>query len=1126
MLQLITGRSGSGKTHELFTDMEHLLTDDPHARVYLLVPEQASYENEKRLLSQFGPVLSQRVQVISFTRMVDVALRDIGGIAGKRMDTTVSLLLMSQALAGVSDHLHIYRRHAQSGDYLQGLLGMLSECKQCGVTPAALEETAQTLPEGVLRSKAEELSLIFSAYDALVTQASLIDPLDDLTLLAKRLPESRLFDGSYWFLDGFKGFTQQELSVLNSLLPRVARMTVTLCCDGVGMQSPSAFDRFFTANRTGNRLRDMAYAHGIPVAKIRHLSENRRTADPALRALEEGCYTPAGTAYTAPTDTVQVVSCSDRIEECRYAARTIRRSLREKGGLCRDFTVVVRDLDAYGGLLETAMKREGLPCYIDHRESILTQPLIALLESALAVITGGWDSGDMLRLCKTGLLGFSAFSASQLENYVFMWKLKGSAWQRPFENHPDGFGEEVTETSVSRLSYLNCLRRRLADPLKELSTRLSGNRNGQEFATALFQLLQEWRVPRMIRFQVARLAAQGEHTLAQQHTRLWDLVMELLNKFALALGHTVLPLNRLAELFHLAVAATDLGIIPQTLDSVHIGAADRIRYTSPKTVLILGANEGVFPAYPAGGGMFTDRERRLLIQAGLPMADDADHQTAEERYYAYMAMAAPSECLIITYAAKGDGEALLPSSLIETVKELLPAHHTDIAAKADGTDTESAADAFDRMTAMWRDNTPCAASFREVFENYPAYRSHMNALRREGKTCTFDDPTNARDLFGSHLRLYPTQVETFYRCRFAYFCQYGIRIKPRRTADLNAAQAGQLAHYVMQTVLPIYAAQQWEHCDSQRVAQDTTAAVNAYVEKQLGGFADKDGRFQNLIGQLTRLCTSLLWRVVQELKNSQFVPVDYELPIGQFDENGNGIPPWILTTPDGTSIQVRGTVDRVDVLHRDGRAYIRIVDYKTGNKQFDLSEVLEGMNLQMLIYLFSICQGGNKRYGDTIPAGVLYLPAKLPVIRVQRDLPPERIERERLATMRMNGLLLDDPEILSAMETDIAGLFIPASRTSKGEISKTSSLASLEQFGRLQHRIAQLLTEMTQTLHRGDIRALPVGGTQDGCRYCDYHDICGHETGDPLRMLIHRDLKEALRDLEQEEQSEEVPSHG
>ena len=1113
MLHLITGRSGSGKTTELFAHMRKLLTEDSTARLYMLVPEQASFETEKQLLIRFGDTLSQRIDVLSFTRMAELVFRDSGKLNSKRMDATMSLLLMSRALSAVQDELQLYGKQLHGERCLQELLHILTECKQCGITPTLLGNTASALPNSILKEKTHDLSLIFAAYEALTAQAALLDPQDDLTVLARRLNEGGFFEGAHWFIDGFNGFTGQEFAVLNALLPRSASMTVTLCSDGLHGAVDQTTDRFYTADHTAARLREMALNQHVSVAKVCHLTQNHRTTDIALQQLENSFFAWRTTQYLQPTDTVCITPCRDREEECRYAARTVRRLLRENGGFCRDFTVVTRNPALYNGLLESAFKREGLPYYVDTRESVLTQPLISLVESALAVVTNGWDTADMLRLCKSGLLGFSPLSTALLENYAFLWNVRGNAWHTPFEQHPDGLAMTFDDASTRRLERLNLLRKRLVTPLKRFQTRLAGNRNGREFATAVFQLLQEWRVPRMVRFQAARLSAQGEHAFSEHHSRLWDELMELLDTFAVALESSTLSSKQYAELFHLAVANMDMGSIPQTLDSVHIGSADRIRYTSPKTVLLLGANEGVFPAYPSAGTVFTDRERQRLIELGLPFVHNADRHAAEERYFAYMAVSACSERLIVTYATQSGGEELYPSTLVETIKQIVPYHQTGVATAADASDTESAADAFERMALCWFDHSATAASLRQIFKNDPSYASRLQAAERHSSALSFDNASVARQLFGEHLRLSPTQVDTFYRCRFAYFCKYGLRLKPRLSAKLDAAGAGLLAHYVMQTVLPVYVQEGWEQCTKERINDDVAQAVARYVAEQYGDMAQHDARFNNLIVQLTELSAALLWRVIQELKGSQFVPVDYELPIGRFDDDGNGIPPWVLQLPDGATVQVRGTVDRVDLLKHKNGSYVRVVDYKTGNKEFNLSEVLEGLNLQMLIYLFSIHEDG-KRYGKTTPAGVLYLPAKLPVIQVSRHATEEEVETAKLATMRMNGLLLDDPEILESMEADIAGVFIPASKTKSGKISATSSLASLEQFGRIQQRVANLLTEMATLLHRGEVAAVPTDSDGDTpCRYCEYRDICTHEDDDPVRTLAKRSLKEALDDL-------------
>ncbi len=1114
MLQLFLGRSGTGKTTALYEEMHRLATEN-EAPIFFLVPEQASFENERRLLENFGPVLSQRVQVLSFTRLAEIVFRNIGGVAGKTMDTTLSLLLMSQALYTLSDSLTVYRRSAGSADYLKELLSFFAECKQSGLSPRLLEESSQALTDGILRKKLQETASIFTAYEALAAQSQLTDPLDMLTILARRLSECSLFDGAHVFVDSFVGFTKQEMDVLEQLLSRTATVTVALCTDG--LSEPNEANLFAESTHTATRLINAAQKHHVSVKKPRMFTENKRTTSLELQALEAGCYAPAPVVFENPTTDVCITPCADRSEECRYAARQIRRLLRENGGFYRDFTVVARNSNDYKDLLQSALQQEGISCIMDMRESVLTQPLIVLLESALSVIRNGFNSDDVLRLVKTGLLGFSVASSSLLENYVFIWNIHGKQWKQPFKNHPDGLTAVTDDNSTRRLDYLNILRHRLIAPLCRFQSLLEQSCNGTDFSKAVWQLLNDWHVPRMVRFQASRLAKNGEHVLADNQARLWDYTIALLDKFAFALTEKNLSVERLSDLFHLAVSSDDLGNIPAALDGVIFGSADRIRYTNPKTVIVLGANEGVFPAYPSSGGIITHHERRLLKKAGFPLSGDADSRVMEERFFAYSAVTAPSQRLIVTYAQKVGVEAQQPSSLVETIRHSLTHCRIDT---PQSNVSESLRDAFYHLTSLWNENTATAAAYRFVFRELSHYQEQIKSIQDSEKDFSFQNPAVARQLFGENLRLSPSQVEVFHRCAFSYFCQYGLRAKPRKPAELNAAVAGTLVHYVMQESLPTYIQNGIDSCTEDTVKADAEKIVAQYVNQYLSGSAEKDSRFENLLLQLTTLCAQLLWRVVCEFKQSRFVPVDFELPIGRYDENGNGIPPWVIHTPDGTSVQVQGVVDRVDTFEKDGQTYVRIVDYKTGNKVFDMAEITAGINMQMLIYLFSICQNGQARYHSPAPAGVLYLPAKLPTIRVERNADSSEMQRERLKTMKMNGLLLADSDVLEAMEKENDGVFIPANITNSGALSKTSSVATAEQFTWLEQHIQNVLSQMASRLHQGEIGAVPLSGLTDSCRYCEYHDICGHEPEDVSRVLVKKSLQEALSDLKPEPKEE------
>ena len=1117
MLQLILGRSGSGKTYTVLSSLRRQAEAGQADRCLLLVPEQFSFETERALLESIGPRAASSIKVYSFTRLAEMVARELGGTAGRRMDDASRTLLMSQALQAVGEELRLFRRHLGEPAQVQAMLGMVQECKQCAIPPARLEEAAAALPEGTLREKARELSLVCGAYEALAAQ-SYLDPLDALSALASQLPDSRLLQGVQVYVDGFKGFTEQELAVLQKLLVKAENVTVTLCTDT--LQEDEA-GLFATAARTGNRLIRLAREQFVKVAGICYLTENRRHVSPALRALESGAFRPDAVPFEGPAAEVTVTACGDVYSESAYVARVIRRYLRE-GGRARDVAVVARHLEEYNGVLDPALEQAGVPYYMDRREDIVTDALTTAVLSALRAVTGGWDTGEVLRLLKTGLLGFSAHSIALLENYVYQWRIRGSRWRETWRDNPEGLSVKADEKCEQTLWYLNLLRQRAVRPLLQLQQDLAGKPTGEEFARAVYRYLTAAKLDRMVRLQTRRLDACGEPALADRLARLWDVMVGLLDTFAAA-GHTRQSAAQWTELLWLVAGSADLGEIPQGIDAVQVGQADRLRFAAPKLVCVLGANEGVFPAAPAAQGLLTDAERRELIAQGLPLSDASDRQAAEEQFYAYMALCAPSERLVVTYpTGNAAGETLLPSMLVETVRRLLPRHLRGVEEQPDGTDLESESDAFRRLSEHWREPSPLSATLKAVFASRPGTANRLRAIGRSAdrEAQRFASREAARRFFGDDLRLSPSRVEQYHLCRFAYFCRYGLKAKVRKPADLDAAESGTLAHYVMERQLPLYTAQGFGSVTREQAFEDAARAVDEYVETYMGGKSGKSDRFLFLLGRLSRTCGSLLWQVVRELRQSRFVPVDYELKIGLPDENGsyeNTVPAVVLTLPDGARVRVQGVVDRVDVYQTGGISYVRVVDYKTGSKEFKLRDVVEGLNLQMLIYILSIWQNGGPRYGSVTPAGLLYLPARLPVVKVEEAADEDTLEKKRTAAMRMNGLLLDNPEILRAMEADAAGVFIPAKLNARGETDSRSSVASLAQFGQLKRRVEHLLTGMAQTLREGDIAAVPAGGEVDGCRYCPYRAVCGHEEGDEIREIVNKDSKRVLEELANEE---------
>lgn len=1124
MLQLILGRSGTGKTYTIYKTLSNLASEGCE-KLILIVPEQFSFENERALLRELGPRLASRVQVLSFTRMAEHLYRELGGLTLRRMDDATRFLIMSRAMEQITENLTLYRRAASDPGAISTILSMVTELKQCGIAANQLEKASLILPEGTLKRKAAELALIMEAYETVAAgitkgeeegSPGFIDPLDDLALLAKKLPESSIADGAYIFIDSFKDFTAPEIEIIEVLIRQAKQLTVSLCADTITDKS-SGYGLFSQAIKTAARLRDIAYKAGVPVAKIQYLTENKRTSTEALKALEANIFMPRPEIYDKNAQEVVIASCYDIYEECDFVAREIRRSLRENGGRCRDFTVVARNLGDYRGVIDVSMEKQGIPFIMDERTDIRTEPLVALVINALDAVTGGYPSDSLLSLMKTGLAGFSTNSVAKLENYVFMWKINGSRWKTDWSGNPNGLGEKFDKEAEKQLGYLNLLRKRLVKPLEKLRAAIySPNATGYHFSKAVYAYLLEVRADLLTRLRVNRLDSMGEPALAERMARVWDITMELLDKIAVIYGNAHCNPQRMAEIFKLSASLVDLGSVPQSLDAVQIGAADRIRYSAPKTVFILGANEGVFPSYHSPGEILTDMERNRLIELGLPLVNTIDKIAAEERFFAYSAVAAPTERLVVSFISKNSkGEPMAESVLVSSIKKILPQCRS--VNPAGEINAESERDAFEQTALLWRKQDPKAAALKKIFAAKEEYITRVFALERAAnkKPAAFSDKQSAEKLFGKDLKLTAYQIDSFYNCRFGYFCNYGLKAKPRRTAEMDALTFGTLTHWVMESVLPEYTKTGFDNITQSQVNRDTRKAVMDYVEKNLGGLEDKPFRFTALLYRLEKLAQILLWHVVCELRQSRFVPVDYELAIGDSRrEDTPAIPPVVLKLPDGSTIQVRGKIDRVDVYKKDGVSYIRIIDYKTGQIEFNLSHIIEGLNVQMLLYLFAICENGRSRYGEIFPAGVLYLPAKLPVVQAERWADPEDIKKEQARALCMDGLLIDDPDIIRAMEPEAKGIFIPATCSEDGKFGRGSRIATLSQFGLLKKKIDSLLIEMAQTLKSGDIAAIPASGDVDACKNCSYKTVCWHEPEDPVRTVENLKSNEVFSLLE------------
>ena len=1118
MLRLVFGRAGSGKTRYALEAAGAAMKEG--RRAVVVVPEQFTYETERALLRTLGPKSCLYIEVLSFSRMVHRVFSECGGVACRYIDDCGRALVMHRALQQVADRLGVYRRQAASPAFAGTMVQTVAEYRQCGVDSQALAQAAGELDDPLLSQKLTDLSLIVGAYDAMLS-AGFADSLDDLSRLAQALEDYPFFASRTVVLDSFKGFTPQERRAPAAVLRQADEVTVTLCADRYGDEE-GGIGLFSPVQKTARQLTALAARCGVPAAKPIVLPEPSRFACDSLRALEGRLFRPRAERFEASAPEIHIVSASNIYDEAQFAAQEIARLVREQGLRYRDFVVISRGLPMYRGILEPVFERYGVPLFFDTPRDVETHPLMALALSAVDIAASNFRPEHVLRYLKTGLAGFGAMETAQVENYLLTWDIAGAEnWGSPWEGNPDGFSGPLTDEGRARLDELNGLRARIAGPLLGLSRQFADAPGASRMAEALYRFLISIGADRAVADACKALGDAGDVELADEYRQMWDKLMNVLDQTARTLGEDRVEPKEFAELLRLCVANTELAHIPPSLDEVTAGDAERIRAWEPKIAFVVGLAEGVFPRTHTPGGVITDAEREKLIRLGLELSPPAHEQAVEERFLAYTALTSASQAIYLTCPRSDTaGRTMRPSHFLLHVKSLFP--HADIREEAladplDGVQNESSA--FDTLAMCYSaaragtDALGCA--LLRYFQTRPAYEARLAALEAAAgrEPARLRDRETARALFGERMHISPTRLETFGQCRFLYFCRYGLRAQPRRKAALMAPEIGTLVHFVLERLLSGLDGRKLWEIDPETLGETVERLLDEFAAGYLGGLEDKPERFRYLYARLKETVMALVGHMAEELSQSEFFPVDYELTIA-----GDGdVPPVVIDLPDGGAIAVEGKIDRVDRMTRGGKTYLRVIDYKTGAKSFSLNDVAYGLNMQMLVYLFTLCDNAAGRYGGhPLPAGILYMPARKPEVVVPHGTDDADIRREQAAGLKMSGLVSAEPEIIRGMEREARGIFIPARIKKDGEPDALrSSIATLEQFGALQRHIGRVLRAMAHTLRGGDIAAQPVEGLgYRPCDYCDFSGVCGHEKGDRVRWLRHFDGQDVWKRME------------
>lgn len=1051
----------------------------------LLVPEQLSHDTERRLCEAGGDTISRFAEVLSFSRLAGRVQSLYGGVSHRALDQGGRLIAMAAAMEAVGSRLKLYGTGSKKPDFLMKILTLVEELKSSLIRPENLRQTAARL-EGRLAVKLEELSLIHESYDAVCAGMG-CDPRDRLDLLCGQLREHDYAAGRTIWLLGFTDFTGQELAVLENLLSQAGRVCVALLDDAGSL-----------TEQTLRRLRALEARQETRLALL-HL-EAEEDANQPLAFLRQHLFGASLPTFPDQTDALLLHHSARAYGACLDVAGRLRAHAMA-GCRYRDIAICCTDLSIYRPLLRSVLERYGIPAYYAGSRDILCEPVTGMVLAALEAATGGMETDDVLRFLKTGLSTVSLAQCDRLERYARTWRIRGKRWEQTWDMHPEGYGAALRQEDRELLAQLNQLRLQAVGPLLRLRAALEDAADTGAQVLALYGFLEEIKLAETLEQLQESSRDEAQLQQAQEYGQLFEILSAALEQLYHVLGKTVRQPEDFTRLLGALLSQYEVGTIPATLDSVLVGDPAALRFAQSRFLFVLGAEEGQFPPYQSDTDLLTEQERLRLQTEGLPMSGVRDERMDRELVRIGQVLSGCRDGLYVNYCADQ------PSHLFQRMAALFPGCPVEQDAPVPAiwfSDEEA-------MGVLLARSPEAQALGRLPLPRVTATAQAVSA--QAGHTLGALDRETVERLYGQTLYLSASRIDQYAACRCSYFLNYGLKLKKPKEASFDAPIYGTFVHAVLEhTARQVGQEGGFRAVSEERLLDIAREKMRTLCDETMQSLLQASQRTLYLYGRNLTEIEAVVLELGRELRKSDFEPAGFEV---EFSAVGD-LPPVEVKGEQATAL-VSGFVDRVDLYTLGGVTYARVVDYKTGKKTFDYTDVLCGMGLQMLIYLFALEEGGKKLFGKRLqPAGVLYFPARRAVLPATCKLSAEDAALKRATEQVRKGLVLSDELVLGAMERcEGSPVYLPFKISAKGQL--TGDLADREELGLLRRHVERTLRQMADQIAAGAVAPNPVvrGADSTPCAYCDYGQVCHLASGQvcerPMARTGRTEFWERLR---------------
>lgn len=1105
-IRFIYGRAGRGKSSFCLEQIKKEIESSESNKLIYLVPEQYTFQRETLLLKTVREKGLLRGQVLSFKRMAHRVFEECGGRVMDRMTDSGRSMLIHKILQELSQELVYFNRISKEQGFVDVISDTITEFKKYGITGEIIKDKIDDIKDNDLKEKLLDLSLIYNKFNSNMAE-NLIDGDDELTILAKELERCNLFKDSEIWIDEFTTFTPQQMEVIRVLAKSCRTINITLCKEYSNNSSDSEVTDIFNAiTITENKILQLIKEENIGYEKPINLNENKENRfanSMGLLHLEKYFYTYPFKEYDGPSNDMRLYKGNNSYDEIEEVAKEILRLVRDKGYRYKDISVVCRNIDNYDKITSVIFNEYEIPYFLDKKINILSNPLVVLILSAFEIDIQNWSYESVFKYLKSGLTGIKREEIDILENYVLANGIKSYKWT----------SDLIKEEEIEGLDPIDIMET-IREPLMKFHKAIKG-KNVRGICIAIYEFLVDLDVINRIDEWVDNFEEIGMTSKVKEYEQVPSIVLGILDQAVEVIGEEELNVKDFYKILNAGFESKEIGVIPVALDQVNIGDIARIKGREVKALFIVGVNDGVLPSANKKEGILSDKDRETLKEIGLELSSTTKLKVFEEQFMVYTALSLASEYLMISYPmADFDGKSLRSSIIIPRIKKIFPSLTEEsslynlrekndkyskitapiptfnelILALRRNYENEEVEEYFGQIYRWYEEKEEFKNKTGQIFEGL-RYNNNIDNVSRD-KIKELYSTENGRLLFSV------SRLEKYSNCPFSYFIQYGLKAKDRKLYEFTAPDLGSFMHEILDEFTSKVKNERiaWSDLNTEKCRNIVGELINKKLKEDSKSILNSSSKYKYFADRFKRVVSKSVSIIAEQMRCGQFEVFSNEFIFGSFNDGA----PINLRLPSGEDVYLQGRIDRIDTLDLNDNTYVRVVDYKSGAKKFDLNELYYGLQIQLLVYLDAILRNSESIMNkQAIPGAILYFRIDDPIIKSKSDLDKEVIREEVLNKLKMNGLLLKDAELVRAMDNNMEtySLIIPATFKKDGDFTANSSVITKEQFDILREYVNDKMVEICEDMLSGNIKIEPCKNQKIAyCEYCDYSAICQFDT--------------------------------